>query len=374
MPRNPFKPTAGAKPPVLVGRRDALDSFEEGIEAGPGSPGLLTIFTGARGVGKTVMLTTAEDLAREYGWVTISDTATSGLMARLGIAIKRHLDELGTGPERRRVTAVSSVGRAVTTQLPPDRQVEWRELATDLLNMLAEHETGLLITVDEIHAIDREELKQLAAALEHLIRDDLPIALLIAGIPKAVSDLLSEDVATFLRRAEPIDLRDVAIADVRAALAETFAATDVTISDDRLDHAAAATGGYPFLIQLIGYHVWRLANRTDDRTVTDQTLAEGLDAAKRRLGSTVLATAVAELSDIDKTFLLKMAEDDGPSRISDIGARLRKSTKYASVYRQRLIDAAVIQAAGYGRVDFAIPHLREWLRKHATSIHQPGLR
>lgn len=374
MPQNPFKPTAGARPPLLVGRRDALDAFEESLDDGPGAPGLLTIFTGARGVGKTVMLTAAEDLARTHGWVALADTATNGVMARLGIAIKRHLDELGNGPERRRVTAVSVAGWGVTTQLPPERQVEWRDLATDLLNILASNGTGLLITVDEIHGIDREELKRLAAAIQHLIREGLPVALLMAGIPKAVSDLLNEDVSTFLRRADRVDLRDVATADVRSALAETFASTGVTITDGQLDEAAAATGGYPFLIQLVGYHVWRLANRRDDRTVTESSLTEGLDAARRRLGSTVLATAVADLSDIDKTFLLKMAVDDGPSRIGDIAIRLGESTKYASVYRQRLIDAAVIQAAGYGRVDFAVPHLREWLREHAASVHQPGFR
>lgn len=371
--RNPFKPTAGAMPPLLVGRATALESFDEGLDDGPGSPGLLTIFTGARGVGKTVMLSAAEDLARARGWVTISDTATPGLMSRLGTAMNRHLEELGDGPTRSRVTAISVAGWGVTRQLPPEKQVEWREIATALLNILAGHETGLVITVDEIHAVDREELTQLAAAIQHLIREDQPIALLMAGIPKAVSDLLDEDVSTFLRRADRVDLRDVPIADVRDALQQTFESTGVAIGAEQLDRAAAATGGYPFLIQLVGYHTWRLANRQPGRAVTDAVLTEALDAARRRLGSTVLAPAVSGLSDVDKTFLLMMADDDeGPSRMADIAARLGESNQYAGVYRRRLIDAAMIQAAGLGRVDFTVPYMREWLREHAASMHRPA--
>lgn len=369
--RNPFKPTAGAMPPLLVGRGGALDSFEEGIDDGPGSPGLLTIFTGARGVGKTVMLSAAEDLARQRGWVTISDTATPGLMARLGAAMKQHLEELGAGPTRSNITAFSMAGWGVTRQLPPQKQVEWRQLATELLNILTEHETGLLITVDEIHAVDREELAQLAAAIQHLIRDEQPIALLMAGIPKAVSDLLNESVSTFLRRAERVDLRDVAISDVRDALQETFDTNGVSMAPDQLTRAAEATGGYPFLIQLIGYQIWRLANRRTDRRVTDEILAEALDAARRRLGSTVIAAAVAGLSAVDKTFLVVMADDDGPSRMSDIATRLDQTVQYAGVYRKRLIDAAMIQAVGIGLVDFTVPYMREWLREHAVSVHRP---
>ena len=57
-----------------------------------------------------------------------------------------------------------------------------------------------------------------------------------------------------------------------------------------------------------------------------------------------------------------MAEDDGPSRTADLSLRLGVSASYIGTYRTRLIDAALIHAAGYGRVDFAVPYLREYLR------------
>jgi len=58
---NPFKPTAGSNPPLLIGRQDMIDEFTESIEDGPGAPGRITIFTGARGVGKTVLIAPTVD-------------------------------------------------------------------------------------------------------------------------------------------------------------------------------------------------------------------------------------------------------------------------------------------------------------------------
>lgn len=61
---NPFKPTAGRIPPVLVGRKNIIADFEYALEDGPGAPGRLMFLTGARGVGKTVMLDVLGDKAK----------------------------------------------------------------------------------------------------------------------------------------------------------------------------------------------------------------------------------------------------------------------------------------------------------------------
>ena len=82
-PANPFKPTAGVMPPVLIGRRSVIEDFEEGITDGPGAPDRLTLITGPRGCGKTVMLTRLGDVARNRGWRVIDETASPDLCERL---------------------------------------------------------------------------------------------------------------------------------------------------------------------------------------------------------------------------------------------------------------------------------------------------
>ncbi len=80
---NPFKPTAGKMPPVLVGRQNIIEDFQEALDNGAGAPGRLMLIMGQRGYGKTVMLTELRRLAEQHGWMTISETASEGLTARL---------------------------------------------------------------------------------------------------------------------------------------------------------------------------------------------------------------------------------------------------------------------------------------------------
>ncbi|MEO3939515.1 hypothetical protein V3C41_00355 [Paenarthrobacter nicotinovorans] len=55
-------------------------------------------------------------------------------------------------------------------------------------------------------------------------------------------------MATFLRRAERIDLHVAAIAEVERSYASTFGEAGISIGGDLVRYAAKATAGYPFLI------------------------------------------------------------------------------------------------------------------------------
>jgi hypothetical protein len=88
---NPFHASFGVSPPLLVGRDDLLDDFAEALEDGPGAAGRATLYTGARGAGKTVMLNAVEDRARERGWLIVSETATPGFVSRM---TQQHLPRL----------------------------------------------------------------------------------------------------------------------------------------------------------------------------------------------------------------------------------------------------------------------------------------
>ncbi|MCE4026185.1 MULTISPECIES: ATP-binding protein [unclassified Microbacterium] len=359
--QNPFRPTAGATPPIIVSREGLLKEFEYGLRVGSGAPGLLTIFTGARGVGKTVMLGAAEDLARTRGWVVISETATPGFMARIGETMRTAEAELGDGPTGRRITGVTVAGFGVTTQLAPQQQIGWRELGQRLLTLLAQQRTGLLITVDEIHAAERTEIATLAASIQHFIRDGLPIALIFAGLPAAVSDLLNEGVATFLRRADRIDLHSASIEETAQSFADLFAQGGHPITPELARTAAEGTGGYPFLIQLVGYSLWQEAE-SREAPIDADAVREAVAAARRRNEQTVIGAALSTVSARDMDFLLAMTVDDAISDVGDIGRRMAATPSLVGKYRARLIDAGLIESVGYGRVAFAIPGLREYLR------------
>lgn len=368
--RNPFKPSFGVSPPLLVGREGLIDEFVEALEDGPGSAGRATLYTGARGAGKTVMLNAVEDRAKQLGWAVVNETATPGFVERIA---RQHLPRLlrTFDPEavRRRLTGIVgplSVGAvswaSVDAHVVDAGLRNQIELLTDLL---AEHETGLLISLDEIHHNQIAELRDIATAVQHAFREERELAFVGAGLASAISDVVSDEVLTFLRRAERHPLGSVGPRDVERALREPIEGAGRTVGDDALAAMVEGTRGYPFLIQLVGAQAWRLHRTTGEITVDDARA--GVDNALRRLGSLVYEPALADASAIDKSFLLAMAKDDGPSKMADIQRRLAVDVNYASQYRLRLIAAELIEATGHGYVDFALPYLREYLREHAAS-------
>lgn len=369
MARNPFTPTFGVSPPLLVGRSDLLEDFVAALEDGPGAPGRMTLYTGARGTGKTVMLNEVEDLARQQGWRVISETATAGLVDRLsGEHLPALLSDIDSDGAKTKVTGISAPmglgGATWETSEAHDASPALRTQITAACEHLAANGTGLLLTLDEIHHQVVPELREVATVLQHLVREEREMAFVGAGLPSAVSAVLNDDVLTFLRRADRHLLGPVALPEVATAITEPIERAERRISPDLAARAADATGGYPFLIQLVGYHIWR--RQPGHRDVTEDDVAAGVIAARRRLGSLVHEPALADLTGVARTFLLAMAHDDGPSKMSDVALRLDVDANYASQYRLRLIAFELIEPVGHGRVDFTMPYLRDYLREHVA--------
>ncbi|WP_245933421.1 ATP-binding protein [Arthrobacter livingstonensis] len=362
---NPFRPTFGRTPPELLDRGDTLEEFEYGLRIRSGVLGLVSIITGARGVGKTVMLNEAQDLAQGQGWAVISETSTDGFLTRLADAALLLDDELGDGPPSRKVLAFTAAGFGVTTQLPQERQVEFRNLGASLLQRLDKQGTGLLITLDEVQDANRAELLQLAAVIQHWVRDGLPISFVCAGLPAAISDILNEGVATFLRRADRIDLHAVDIEDVEASYTRQYKEAGFVFPDGAMAESAAATLGYPFLVQLIGYFLWREAEKSGG-TVAAESVKTAIHIALKRNIRMVVGPAIARVSNRDMSYLRAMALDTGPSSTAAVAKRMDASLQLATNYRARLIEAGLIEPAGRGEVKFSIPGLREYLRDSAN--------
>ncbi len=369
---NPFTPTFGVTPPLLVGRDDPLIDFRATLGAAPGDPNRAILITGMRGSGKTVLLNAFEDEARARGWAVISETTRPGIAGEIAATVLPELLAEATG--HRTTTTVEGVnvsaggfGAGVTRRRRERYQPapSLRSQLTELADRCDEHGRGVLLSLDEIHREAAEDLRAIAQAVQHLFREGRQLAFVAAGLPSAIDGVLSDAVLTFLRRAERFHLGAVPLADVALALRQPIEASGRSITDEALAVAAAATQGYPFLIQLVGYHMWAVDPGAD--TIDARQARAGAERAMRRIGRLVNEPALADLSAVDRQFLLAMAADAGPSRMVDIATRMGVSRSYASQYRLRLIAAEMIVPAGRGFVDFNVPYLREYLRKSAPA-------
>jgi len=373
MAQNPFTPTFGVTPPMLVGRDEEISTFADALDDGPGAPGRAMLFTGARGSGKTVMLNAVEDAAARRGWLVISETTRPGVADELTKTVfPGLLSEHHPGAVQSHVTGANAsaagFGGGVTRQRVERFPVEpsLRSEVEALTDALRPHQTGVLISLDEVHTAALQDLRQITQAVQHAFREGRELAFVAAGLPSAVQDVLNDEVMTFLRRAERFTLGAVSVDDVKQALLRPIEASGRTITPAALMVAAEGTKGYPFLVQLVGHQVWNVDRGS--REITEEHARVGVEKAARRVGRLVHEPALVGLSTVDRTFLAAMAVDDGPSRMSAIADRLGADTNYVSQYRLRLIAAELIEATAHGRVDFTLPYLRDYLREHVAAV------
>lgn len=364
--QNPFSPTFGASPLVLAGRDDILGDIDDALTVGPTHPDYTALFIGVRGAGKTAMLNAVEDLARQRGWLTVSDTAApAGLLDRLADAAARLLSQNEPPPPARRVkaAAVAGVGSIEFHQMPeaePSRDL--RSLLADLGDRLADNGTGLMITLDELQSGVLDEIREFGAVVQHVTRrEERPVAFAGAALPQIEDTMLSDDAATFLQRCSRHDIGRLDPLATKAAIAGPIEERGTAIDPQALEEAVAATSGYAFMIQLVGFHAWKAAGDPMSG-ITAEEVAIGIAEAERRISRLVLAPMWRGLSDVDQRFLVAMARDDEASELAAVAARLGVEINYAGVYRRRLLKAGMIVPVGKGRVDFAHHAARAWLR------------
>lgn len=372
--RSPFTPTFGVTPPLLVGRESIQQEFAEALDSGVGDSRRALLVTGARGVGKTVLLNAFEDLATERQWRVLQLTTRPGVLQDAQATKLPALlaDELGDEQIRRLSGFTASllgfgggVSFADSGPQMPNAQPNFESQIIRLADECSRRGAGLLITIDEVHRSATEDLMVITQSVQHAFRQGKEVAIALGGLPSSVDDLLNESVLTFIRRAERYTMGNVSKDDVREAIAIPLERAGKAITPEALEIAVRGTNGYPFLIQTIGNEMWKLS--ADAPTIDGHHARDAVASSIRRIGEQVHAPEFSSLSRVDRSFLLCMAQDDGPTRTGDIAARLGVVPQYVTQYRNRLIAQGLIRSVRYGYVDFELPYLREHLREHVAA-------
>jgi molybdopterin-guanine dinucleotide biosynthesis protein len=354
---NPFTPVFGNEPLILAGRKQLIDNVLRGLDNGPGDPNRVTIFTGPRGSGKTVLLQRIATEAEGRGWLTAHVNASEGMLDELREQVERGGTGFLPGKAKSRITEIQALGVGVARDLLPEDTVTWRTRMSGYLDVLGEQDVGLLFTVDETTA-DVPEMVRLVSTFQFFIREKQNVALLMAGLPGKVMQMFQSESISFLRRAFRRKLDPIGIPEVRAAMKKTIDFAGKNINANALERAAAYTSGFPFLIQLIGYHAF---NQTDRKTITLEDVEAGIVGAREDMESMILDATLHDLSERDIQFLFAMLEDEEVSRIADITDRLGISASNASHYKRRLLNQGVLFEVGRGKVAFSMPMFKTLL-------------
>ena len=371
---NPFKPTAGKMPPILIGRQAIIDDFKEGLENGAGAPGRLMLITGQRGYGKTVMLTELGRVAKDAGWEVISETASEGMCDRLVSALVR------PGMKLRGVNVQPSIGVSGIlnaslggASFSVDQvALTLREVVNQRLAKMPRGK-GIVFTIDEAQAASMADMVALATTIQHVIRDEdmrdvsdsdkHGVAFVFAALPSLMDELLHERVLTFLRRSVQHDLGLVAYPDVRSAYIEVVREGGLAIDSEVAELAAEASDGYPYMIQLVGYYMWRAAEVRGSKEIEEADVIQGKKDALVLFDDAVGAPLVDGLTAAQKLFVKAVAKEaPQPAKVSEIANRAHRSASWVSKYRASLIKERVVESAGYGLVRLSASHLAEYVQ------------
>jgi energy-coupling factor transporter ATP-binding protein EcfA2 len=354
---NPFNPQFGVRPDSFVGRDQIIDDFLSGLDF-TNSPYRTTILTGLRGSGKTSLLSDISVLVRKKKFISVNVTAHDGMLEEI-------IGELNRGSKKwisKAISKIESVSVGVLgisfsiTKGSTSEVFGFRHTVTDILDELDQHDIGVVFTIDEVHN-DTKEMQEFIIAYQHLVRERRNVALLMAGLPNAVYELLNNKVLTFLRRSNRIFLHNIEIALIDKLYKEVFIDYDKKPAGI-VSEAATMTSGYPYLVQLIGYYLWEIADKKINRAKLNFCMKQ----TKQDLFQNVHALVYRDLSAKDKEFVLAMCEDEHISRFADIITRMGVEKGYASKYRQRLLDTGLVQREGHGELSFSLPFMREFIK------------
>ena len=356
---NPFTPVVGKVPLYMAGRETIIADVEAALSGAGNDPAIISLLVGARGTGKTALLSRFADTAESIGWVTARVTCVPGMLDDILIRTlraARHLVDTQPSPK------IKAPGVANLASLELEESVarpsNWRSKIENVLDALAECGTGLLVTVDEANASTRE-MATLVAAFQHFLGEDRKVSLIMAGFPYGVSSLLSGESTSFLRRAARYELEPLSDYEVEEALIRTMKEGGKTFAPDALDTAVKAVKGFPFMLQLVGYRAWRIANGSG--VVDLDSVSAAVDIARKELDQRVYDAVWFELSETDKSFLAAMARDPGPTRQSELAARLGKPTAHVSRYKKRMLQQGIIRERARGVLEFCLPGFKEYL-------------
>ena len=356
---NPYNPSFGQKPERFIGRDsiifeilNALDNYN--------SPWRTTLLVGVRGSGKTALLTDLSESIRKSDVFVVSVTPDGQLLDDILSSLYEQMPKTLRGAFTKLSTI--SVGKFSVEfnadKSAPEFTNNFRYQITKLLEQLQKKRYKVLFLLDESQK-HSSDMRIFISTYQHLIRERFDISLVMAGLPNVISDILNDDVLTFLRRAKQVSLENVALSAVFQEFTEVIGA-QFYITKETIQIAARSTKGYPYLIQLVGYYLWEFLQRGDNEK---SALQKALNESKIMMFQNVHKLLYRELSTGDKEFVKAMAIDEGVSKFSDIIERTGRTKNHISTYRIRLIDYGYIHSVGYGELEFCIPYTKEYIEQ-----------
>lgn len=304
----------------------------EGLSSGPTDDRFTNTILGVRGSGKTAVISEIEDWALSNGWIVLSidgvDGSTDDLLGRLsdiiGQVSRRYqmsgLEDLSASKSKERTKGFKigpyHQGWAEREFFDSSTGMGLRERLTILAEAAQRAGSGVLLTLDELHAANKEDARRLASDLQHITkRGRLPLAFVGAGLLEMKYTVMEGKKNTFLKRIRQYDLTPLTYADAIQGILSPIEATGGSITKAALQLAASSVDGSPYKMQLIGHTAWKAANAPMN-AVDEYAVGLAIEAANDTMVRNISEPAYYDLSNDEQEYLVSLVAlgDQGTTR------------------------------------------------------------
>jgi DNA-binding transcriptional ArsR family regulator len=394
--RNPFRPGVGTKPPFLAGRDAPIRRFGSVLRAAPEQPANVRL-TGLRGVGKTVLLGEFAEQAQNANWAVAvvelqaSHNREQALLSALIPALESTRRKLSVAGKIKK--AIGNVSRAVArvgvtykevkvTYEADEASTKTSDLAEALLETTraaTRHgREGFLLLLDEAQAIrdDRNgrehPLSMLISATSSIQREEIPLGLVLCGLPTLTGNLLRARTYTErMFRGEEVGRLD--IPEATAAFTEPLKGTPISASHDLVEGVVSEVEGYPYFIQLWGAELWDAAVSAGAEELTTEILEATTPEIYRRLDIDFHEPRLATLTPAEQDVLLASADCSYPPlETIDLNESIGKTPGNINVLLGRLVEAGVLYRPRKGQYEYTAPKFREFLVRRSKKPPEPS--
>lgn len=354
------------------------------------------IITGLRGVGKTVLLGQFRSKAVGRDWVVVelevSKNDESHFRRTLATKLRTALYELS--PKVRwtdRFQHAAAVLRSFTVSV--DAGGTWSagldvdaaegfadhgDLALDVTDVFIalgeaarERERGLVLLLDEVQFLNKQQLEAVIEALHKMVQRKLPVTLVGAGLPQIAE--LAGDAKSYAERLFKFpSIGNLGENDAKAALTKPAAEEGVAFDEESLREALDVAGGYPYFLQELGYAVWTVA---EGPTVTRDDIVTAVPAYEAKLDESFFRVRLDRATEMQRAYLRAMAElGPQPQKASDVADVMGRTSQNLGPTRAELINMGLLYTPEHGYAAFTVPHFDTFLIRAIPVLDVPPLR
>ena len=379
---NPYRPGAGLMPTYLAGRDEDIDNIEQMFTAlTMNIPTQSVIFSGLRGVGKTVLINKLQKIAedKEIFCNHIELEVRHDFISQIAACSQAFLRKVSTKEKFKNLIQkpLDAIKALVVSFDPNDNtfslSLQERELykSTNLTQSLTEvfttigetaykSETPICFFIDEIQYMKAEELGSLIAALHRTNQLGYPVMIIGAGLPKIykmISDEKSYSERLFLYK----EIGSLTDEQSRKAIEEPARKFKISYTDEAIDKIISITKGYPFFIQQLCQIVYK---ETDKNMIEISDINKIMQIFFDALDTGFFKVRYERCSDGDKKFIFAMVRcGELPCTISNIAKQLDKKVKTISPTRAQLINKGIIYPVRHSELDFTVPEFSGFIQR-----------